>query len=113
MDKFSLASGTAGSGIYGLIDAIDRLGHAYRERVIRVVVLLARAPKPVQQVAQSMLGRFLDNPPTSAAECLAEINAVISYLETGVDDDETATESRWDDPRTAGGVPRTDRHRYN
>lgn len=74
-------SGNGGRAIVELIDMIDRLGGYHRERMLQIVLMLAEAPKPVQQVAHTMLRRFVDSPPASRRECIAEVDAVLSYLE--------------------------------
>jgi hypothetical protein len=109
LTKATGANNDPHSTIFGLIETIDRLGLAHQERMLRIVSLLADSPAGVQSAAQQMLGRFLDNPPQSIDECLAEMDALIAFLES------TASRERYsrDTPGSAGPVRVAAAFRYN
>jgi hypothetical protein len=66
----------------GLLETIDRLEFRHQDRMIRIVTLFAEAPRDVQTTAERMLKRFLESPPQAVADGLAEIDALIDYLES-------------------------------
>lgn len=109
MSKATGANNDPQSTIFGLIETIDRLGLAHQERMLRIVSLLADSPAGVQGVVQQMLGRFLDNPPESIGECLAEIDALIAFLESKASRERCSR----DTPGSAGHARVAAAFRYN
>jgi hypothetical protein len=67
-------------GVTDLVDTVERLGSGDQERMLKVVILLSHAPRQIQKITQSMLKELLEEPPQTAGECAAEIDAVIDFL---------------------------------
>jgi len=87
-----------------LVETVGRLEADDQERILRIVTLLALAPRRVQLRSQKMLRRLLASNPATASDCIEQVDELIDFLEENID----AIESVAHEPQMA-----TEPYRYN
>ncbi len=65
-----------------LLDSIQALSAHHRERMIRMILLLADAQLATQQIVRDRLQQLLRKPSRSTGICLKEVDAMIEFLES-------------------------------
>lgn len=68
-----------------LVETVGRLETDDQERILRIVTLLALAPRRVQARSQKMLRQLLASKPATASDCIEQVDELIDFLEEHID----------------------------